>query len=126
MKLSYEGIQDMAAWKAAGVALPRFDWKKMCRETKENPVWVHFGAGNIFRGFIARLQQNLIEQGAQDRGVIAVDTFDFDIIDRIYGPYDNMALMVSLMADGSMKKEVVASIGRACAPGAPIPRILKS
>ena len=122
MKLSYEGIQDTAAWKAAGVALPRFDWKKMCRDTKENPVWVHFGAGNIFRGFIARLQQNLIEQGLQDRGVIAVDTFDFDIIDRIYGPYDNMALMVSLMADGSMKKEVVASIAEGLRAGNAYPK----
>lgn len=63
MKLSYKGIQDRAAWEAAGVALPNFDWREMVKSTEREPVWVHFGAGNIFHGFIARLQQSLLEQG---------------------------------------------------------------
>ena len=29
MKLSYESIQDRKAWEAAGVTLPKFDWKDM-------------------------------------------------------------------------------------------------
>ena len=57
MQLNYKGIQDRAAWERAGVQLPKHDWKAMCAETAENPVWVHFGAGNIFRIFIAGLQQ---------------------------------------------------------------------
>lgn len=110
MKLSYEGIQDRALWEAAGVALPNFDWREMVKSTEKEPVWVHFGAGNIFRGFIARLQQSLLEQGFSKTGILAADTFDYDIIDKIYDPFDAMTLMVSLKPDGSMEKSVVASI----------------
>ena len=53
MKLSYQGIQDKQGYAAAQVALPQYDWAKMAEKTAEKPVWVHFGAGNIFRGFIA-------------------------------------------------------------------------
>lgn len=122
MRLSYEGLRDRASWEAAGVSLPSFDWKEMANRTAETPTWIHFGAGNIFRGFIARLQQSLLNQGLVEGGIIAADTFDFDIIDRIYMPFDSMTLMVSLKSDGSMEREVVASIaeglkaGNAC-PG---------
>ena len=112
MKLSYQGIQDVAAWEQAGVALPKFDWKAMRAETERNPIWVHFGAGNIFRGFIALVQHRLLDQGLVKSGIIAADTFDYDIIDKIYTPFDNMTLMVSLLPDGSLEKDVVASIAQ--------------
>ena len=112
MKLSYQGIQDVAAWEQAGVALPKFDWKAMRAETEQNPIWVHFGAGNIFRGFIALVQHRLLDQGLVKSGIIAADTFDYDIIDKIYTPFDNMTLMVSLLPDGSLEKDVVASIAQ--------------
>lgn len=117
MKLSYAGIQDRAAWQAAGVALPDFDWKAMVAATEEAPTWVHFGAGNIFRGFIARLQQTLLEEGLVKGGIIAADTFDYDIIEKIYDPYDSMTLLVSLKPDGSMEKNVVASIAKGLRAG---------
>lgn len=121
MKLSYQGIQDVAAWEQAGVALPKFDWKAMRAETEQNPIWVHFGAGNIFRGFIAWLQHRLLDQGLVKSGIIAADTFDYDIIDKIYTPFDNMALMVSLLPDGSLKKDVVASIAQGLRAGNAFP-----
>lgn len=113
MKLSFNGIfnaQDKSAWEKAGVALPKYDWKKMCDATAKNPIWIHFGAGNIFRGFIAGLQNKLLNEGLADKGIIAAETFDYEIIDKIYEPHDSMTLMVSLKPDGNLDKEVIASI----------------
>jgi len=70
----------------------------------------HFGAGNIFRGFIAVLQQKLLNEGKARTGIIAVETFDEEIIDKVYTPYDNLGLLVIMNLDGSLDKEVVASI----------------
>ena len=110
MKLTYQGIREAQAWRQAGIALPGFDWPAMCMHTGDEPVWVHFGAGNIFRGFIAGLQQRLLNKGLQQSGIVAAETFDYDIIDRIYVPHDSMTLMVSLKPDGETQKEVIASI----------------
>ena len=112
MQLSYQGIQDKAGYEKAGVALPAYDWKQMAQATMANPVWVHFGAGNIFRGFIAGLQQRLLNSGDASEGIIAAETFDYEIIDRIYDPHDSMTLMVSLCPDGNTEREVIASIAR--------------
>ena len=51
MKLTLQGLQEKEQWKNAGIGLPSYDIEKVAEETKKNPVWVHFGAGNIFRIF---------------------------------------------------------------------------
>ena len=112
LNLNYAGLQDRAAWEAAGVTLPKYDWKKMVAETEANPTWIHFGAGNIFRGFIANLQHELLNAGEVKGGIVACDTFDYDNITMIYNAYDSLTMLVLLMPDGSMKKEVVASISK--------------
>lgn len=110
MKLTKSGLQDRPSWIAAGVTLPRFDIEKMIDTTRNMPTWVHFGSGNIFRGFIARLQQQLLNEGLVRGGIIAADTFDGEIIRKIYAPHDNLSLYVSLRPDGSSGMEVVASV----------------
>ncbi len=110
MQVNYQGIQDKASWQKIGVSLPSYDWAKVCESTRENPVWLHFGAGNIFRGFIAGLQDRLLNQGLAKSGIIAVETFDYEIIDKIYAPHDSMTLMVSLRPDGKTEKNIIASI----------------
>lgn len=121
MRLNYQGLQDTKAWEKAGIALPSYDWKAMCAETETAPTWIHFGAGNIFRGFIAGLQQTLLEKGLVKGGIIAADTFDYDIIDKIYDPHDAMTLMVSLKADGNLEKSVITSIAKGLRAGRAFP-----
>ena len=103
-------VNQKAEWEKLGVKLPAFDHAAMTAATKEHPIWVHFGAGNIFRGFIAALQQRLLNEGAADRGIIAADTFDYDIIDKIYTPYDNQTMNVTLNPDGTTSREIIGSV----------------
>lgn len=110
LTLNANGLQDKAGWSAAEVALPKYDWRAMADKTAKAPAWVHFGAGNIFRGFIAGLQNTLLNEGLAETGIVAAETFDGDIIEKIYLPHDHMTLNVTLNADGSTKREVLASI----------------
>ena len=113
MKLKLDSILNEAdAWKAAGVKLPAFDVAAMRAATERTPEWVHFGAGNIFRGFIGSLAQNLLNAGLMQTGIIACDTFDYDIIDRIYTAQDNLTLNVLLNPDGTVTKEVLAGVAK--------------
>lgn len=110
MKLNLNGIRDKASWERAGIALPKFDIQLVTENTKRAPTWVHFGAGNIFRAFPAAILQKALDCGKYDRGVVVAEGFDYEIIDRAYRPYDNLSLLVQLRSDGSIEKQVVASV----------------
>ena len=113
MKVSLNTLRDTAAWEKAGVLLPAFDIPAMRENTKKAPVWVHFGAGNIFRAFIAALQQRLLSSGDAQCGIVAADTFDVDNIRMIYGGYDSLTMSVTLNADATIDKEIIASVSEA-------------
>ena len=115
MKLSYKGIADAGAWEQAGIALPPYDPAACADRTKKEPHWVHFGIGNIFRIFIGGLADKLIEKGLAERGIVCVEAFDFDVVDKIYRPYDNLALAVTLHSDGRTEKKVIGSLSEAVA-----------
>ena len=110
MKLNLNSLKDRAAWEAIDVKLPQFDIEKVTENTKKNPEWVHFGAGNIFRGFICSLQQELLNKGLAETGIIAADTFDYEIIDRIFRANDNLTVNVTLNANGTTDTEIIASV----------------
>lgn len=111
MKLTLEGIKDKESWK--GYKLPEYDIEEMCRTTVANPVWLHFGAGNIFRAFICSAVQELLDNGYMKSGVTAAESHGTEIITECYKPHDNLCVSVTLNADGSIGKEVIGSVGEA-------------
>ena len=113
MKIRLSTLPETAFWEQARVALPRYDVKKMREATAARPAWVHFGAGNIFRAFTAALQQRLLNEGLTDTGIIAADTFDVDNIRQIYGGFDCLTLSVTLLPDGSTRRELIGSVAEA-------------
>lgn len=113
MKLTYEGLTDRKGWERAETALPAYDPAALAERTKKAPVWVHFGIGNIFRIFIGGITDRLISAGDLDRGITCVETFDFDVVDKIYASYDNLALAVTLHGDGETERRVLGSLTEA-------------
>ena len=113
MKLTTLGLNEKAQWNEKGFTLPSFDREAMIQETLKNPAWIHFGAGNIFRGFPAALQQTLLEQKKSKVGIIVGEGFDYQIIDKIYDKHDNLTLMVTLKSDGSIEKSIIGSVAAA-------------
>ncbi|NLC93858.1 MAG: mannitol dehydrogenase family protein, partial [Treponema sp.] len=55
MKLTEKGIENLTEWKNKGYICPDFNIELVKKNTVENPTWIHFGAGNIFRAFQANL-----------------------------------------------------------------------
>lgn len=114
MKLNYDSVKNDNSWKEKGFFIPSFDRDKMVKETVENPEWVHFGAGNIFRAFQANLSQRMLEEGYATKGLTVVEGYDYEIIEKMYRPHDNLSILVTLKADGNVEKTIVESIAESC------------
>lgn len=115
MKLTLQGIQDTAAYEKAGIRLPDYDIGSMRNKTIQSPRWVHFGIGNIFRIFIGGIAEELLNREECDTGIVCVETFDNEVVEKIYRPYDNLALAVTLYGDGSSDRKVIGSLAEAIA-----------
>ena len=113
MKLTLEGLKDRQSWEKAGITLPSYDAAAVAEATRRDPVWVHMGIGNIFRIFIGGIADQLLEEGLMDRGITCVETFDYDVVDKIYDPFDNLALSVTLHGDGTTDRKVLGSLTEA-------------
>lgn len=113
MKLTLDGIRDTAAWASAGVILPSYNVAAAQQKAAAAPRWVHFGIGNIFRVFLGGIADGLLEKGLLDRGITCVETFDFEVVDKIYRPWDNLGLSVILEPDGTREIRVLGSLAEA-------------
>ena len=110
MKLSEIKNGISPEWAQKGYQMPTFDIEAVRKKTHDEPTWVHFGAGNIFRAFPAAILNEALNSGKYDRGVIVAESFDYEIIDKAYQPYDNLSLLVSLKSTGTIEKKVIASV----------------
>ena len=111
MKLTLNGIQaGRAAYEAAGYSLPAFDYETVKKNTYDRPLWIHFGAGNIFRAFQANVVQNLLNKGVLDTGLIAAEGYDYEIIEKSNRPHDNLSILATLKSDNTVEKTVVGSV----------------
>ena len=114
MILNTEGLKNAEAWEKAGYSLPKYDRDAMIAATRENPFWIHFGAGNIFRAFQANVVQKLLDSRELDRGLIVAEGFDYEIIEKMNRPHDDYSLLVTLKSDGNVEKTVVGSVAESC------------
>lgn len=113
MQLTYNGLKNQEGWVKAGIKLPGYDVEALAEATRKSPGWVHFGIGNIFRVFIGGIADSLLEMRELDRGITCVESFDFDVVDKIYTPYDNLSLSVILHGDGSIDRKVIGTFTEA-------------
>ncbi|MDP4183294.1 MAG: mannitol dehydrogenase family protein [Bacillota bacterium] len=90
--------------------IPMYNIEEMVCKTRDNPTWIHFGAGNIFKAFIAPLQNTLLNLNKVDTGIIVVETYDQEVIEKVYRPCDNLSLLALMNPDGSLKNSVIGSI----------------
>ena len=118
MQLNENGLKNRAEWEKKGYDIPKYDRLEMVKKTRENPCWVHFGAGNIFRAFHADIANKLLDEGMSDSGITAIDRgitvvegYDYEIIEKKYRSHDDYTILVVLKADGSVDKKIIGSIG---------------
>lgn len=97
-------------WLDKGYNLPTFDYETIKKNTLENPVWIHFGAGNIFRAFQCVSVQKLLNENLMDTGLIALGEETYK---EMCDAHDNLSITVTLKSDGSIDKTVVGSIAEA-------------
>ena len=117
MKINIENlINNKTFFEKNNIEIPKYDIKQIRKNTNEKPTWVHFGAGNIFRGFIAAIADTLLNENIIDTGIIAIDTHaagrddDYEMIDKVYKPFDNLTLLASIKSSGDIDKKIIGSI----------------
>lgn len=111
MKLNNQSIrEEAAAWKAAGYDLPAFCRKTVTEYTHDHPCWIHFGAGNIFRAFHANIAQRMLNAGDMDNGIIVAEGFDYEIVEKVNRPCDDLTILATLKVNGTVEKTIVGSV----------------
>lgn len=108
MKLNLNDIKNIDS--SLKITVPNYDILEIKQNTKKSPKWLHFGAGNIFRAYMGKVQQTLIEKGFENTGIIVAESYDTEIIDKVYTPCDNLTILTTLNKNGDFKNEIIGSI----------------
>lgn len=115
MDLSKANLKNEEFWNGINVVLPKYDIDTCINATTANPTWLHVGGGNIFRAFIARINQRLLNQGLADTGIVVCGTQDYENFERVYKPFDNLSIICDLRPDGNTGYEIIGNITEAIA-----------
>ena len=113
MDLSRENLSNKEFWNSIGVTLPQYDIDAVKAKTAASPTWLHVGGGNIFRAFIARVNQRLLNAGLADTGIICCGTMDYENFEKIYKPFDNLTIICDLKSNGDTGYEIIGNITEA-------------
>lgn len=92
-------------WTAIDVRLP----KASGNGNSIAPQWIHFGGGNLYRGFHAKIAQDLLNQGSLKSGIVVGETFDEEVIYQGYQQFDNNFMQVIMHEDGRLDKNLLSS-----------------
>jgi len=113
LKITDNYITKLAEFQKRHIKVPDYNDETMRANSLEQPEWVHFGGGNLYRCFHAQIAQDLLNKGEMKKGIVVVETFGHDLIDELYHDFDNRSLTVTMKSDGSFSKELVASTAEA-------------
>jgi fructuronate reductase len=111
-------VEGFGAFARAGYAVPQFDRDLMRARADAAPVWLHLGAGNLFRSFHARIAQTLLDRGLLQAGIHLLDTRDHARVARFH-ELDDLFVDVVMSADGEPAPTVVGSVARSMHVGSP-------
>lgn len=100
---------DLEDLRGAGVNIPQKEKDEIIQNTQKCPQWVHFGGGNLYRAFHAEVAQTLINQGVFETGIIVCETFDEEIIDLVYTPYQQGIVEVIMHEKGHFEQKLLQS-----------------
>ncbi|MFH1903914.1 MAG: mannitol dehydrogenase family protein [bacterium] len=106
--LTRKGLEN-PGWKDTGVCLPEFSMDDMLSRTKVYPTWIHIAPGNLYVAEIAPIQQALLESGEAREGIIGIETWDEEIVDRVYHPRDNLRISIAMSSKGENQIKLIAS-----------------
>ena len=114
MELNSQGLKKREQWLDKGYQLGEYDREEVTALTRKIPLWIHFGAGNIFRAFQANVVEKLLNEKVLDRGLIVAEGFDYEIVEKMNRPHDDYSILVTLKADGTVEKKVIGSVVESC------------
>ncbi|MCH4172053.1 MAG: mannitol dehydrogenase family protein [Lactobacillus sp.] len=103
-------VSNAQAFAAADITVPQYSQAAMTKTTATDPIWVHFGGGNLFRCFHAKIAQDLLDKGELTSGVVVAETYDEQVIDDMYHPYQNRMLQVVMKEDNTYDQTLIASV----------------
>ena len=102
------------AWEKAGITLPGYDVEAVSEKAKRRTWCGYISESEIFSVYLSVVLLTAFwKKGVLNRGITCIETFDYDVVDKIYDPYDNLGLSVILHGDGTREYKVIGALAEA-------------